>query len=152
MQRNLLYGEKLGNWYSHFSHSMGAFFLSDSHPMVYFIIWEMHGFPSPSISHSTGKCNKTHRLGRIWEIVTHTFPIVWVLFPLDSHSMVYFITWEMYVSSHQFPIAWEKTAKPIEWGKPGKLVPWKILQNPLYGENLENWYSYFYHSIGAFSP
>ena len=24
---------------------MGAFFPLDSHPMVYFIIWEMHGFP-----------------------------------------------------------------------------------------------------------
>ena len=24
---------------------MGAFFSSDSNPVVYFIIWEMHGFP-----------------------------------------------------------------------------------------------------------
>ena len=34
----------LGNWYSYFFHSMGDFFPSDSHPTVYFIIWEMHGF------------------------------------------------------------------------------------------------------------
>ena len=24
---------------------MGAFFPSNSHPMVYFVVWEMHGFP-----------------------------------------------------------------------------------------------------------
>ena len=111
---------------------MGTSFPSDFHPMIYFIIWEMHGFshqfpiipenatkptvwgkpgklviilfpkygyffpiqfPSydilhhmgnawvfPSISHSTGKCNKTHCMRRTWEIGTHTFPIKWVLF------------------------------------------------------------------------
>ena len=31
---------------------------------------------SPSISHSTGKCNKTHRMRWTWETGTHTFPIV----------------------------------------------------------------------------
>ena len=35
---------------------------------------------SPSISHSTGKCNKTHSMGKTWEIGNQTFPIVWVLF------------------------------------------------------------------------
>ena len=45
MQQNPWYGESLWNWYSYFFHSMGAFFPSYSHPMVYFIIWEMHGFP-----------------------------------------------------------------------------------------------------------
>ena len=44
MQQNPWYGESLGNWYSYFSHSMGAIFQSDSHPMVYLIIREMHGF------------------------------------------------------------------------------------------------------------
>ena len=34
----------------------------------------------PSTSHSTGKCNKTNCMGRIWEIDTRTFPILWVLF------------------------------------------------------------------------
>ena len=34
----------------------------------------------PSISHSTGKCNKTHGMEKVWEIDTHTFPIACVLF------------------------------------------------------------------------
>ena len=71
-------------------------------------------------------------------------------FPLHSYFMGYFITWEMHVFTHQFPITWEKTTKPIEWGKPGKLVAGNILQNPLYVENLGNCYSHFSHSMGAF--
>ena len=43
-----------------------------------------------------------------------------------------------------------KTTKPIEWGKPRKLIRGNILQNPLYVENLGNWYSYFSHSMAAF--
>ena len=47
----------------------------------------------PSISHSTGKCNKTHCMGRTWETGTHTFPIVWVLFfyptPILSYTSSY---------------------------------------------------------------
>ena len=35
---------------------------------------------SPSISHSTGKCKKTHRMGRTCEIGAPTFLIVWTLF------------------------------------------------------------------------
>ena len=58
----------------------------------------------------------------------------------------------MHGLSHQFPIAWKKTGKPIEWEKPGKLDPGKILQNPSYVENLGNWYSYLSHSMGAFFP
>ena len=38
----------------------------------------------------------------------------------------------------------------MEFGKSGKLVPGNILQNTLYVENLENWYSYFSHSMGTF--
>ena len=58
----------------------------------------------PSISHSMGKCNKTHRMGRTWEIGNHTFPIVWMLF---SHPIP--ILWyisslrEMHGFSYQFP-------------------------------------------------
>ena len=128
----------------------------------------------PSISHSTGKCNKTHRMERTWEIGNLIFPIVWVFFsysiiilqhtslhgkymgfpisfpqhekmqqnplyvedlasylshsmgaffPLDSHTMILFITWEMYGFFNQFPIAWENPAKTVEWAKPGKLAP-----------------------------
>ena len=29
-----------------------------------------------SISHSKGKYNKTHVMGKVWEIDTHTFPTV----------------------------------------------------------------------------
>lgn len=37
------------------------------------------GFPVnfPKI---TGKYNKTYGMGEVWEIDTHTFPIVWLLF------------------------------------------------------------------------
>ena len=44
MQQKTHGREKSGK-YSYISHSMGAFFLLDLHPMVYFIIWKMHGFP-----------------------------------------------------------------------------------------------------------
>ena len=112
--------------------------------MVYFIIWEMHGFPHqfPIVQENA---TKSIIWRRTWEIGTQTCSIVWVLFfPLDSHFVVYFITWEMHVSSHQFPITWEKTAKPIEWGKSGKLVPDNILQNPSY--------VFFSHRMCAFFP
>ena len=44
MQQNLLCEDDLGNSYSYFSHSMGAFFPFGSHPVVYYITLEMHGF------------------------------------------------------------------------------------------------------------
>ena len=65
---------------------------------------------SPLISHDMGKDGQTHRKGerlgnwfplisnntnrmrRSWEIGTHTFPIVWVIFSIRSHPMVDFIT------------------------------------------------------------
>ena len=61
MQQNPWCRESLGNWYSYFSHSMGAFFPLNSHPMAYFIIWEMHGFP--------------HQFLIVWENATKL--IVW---------------------------------------------------------------------------
>lgn len=46
----------------------------------------------PLISHSTGTSNKSHGMGKVWEINTHIFPIVWVLFsPLHFHPIAYFI-------------------------------------------------------------
>ena len=137
----ILWG-KLGNWYSYFSHSMGTFFPSNYHPMVYLIIWEMHGLPrqfsidwgnatkpnawgksgklvfilflsygfffpisfpsygilhhmwnawvSQTISHSMGKCNKTHPVERTWEIANHNFSQSMRGFlPSDSHPMLY---------------------------------------------------------------
>ena len=43
---------------------------------------------SLSISHSTGRCNKTHRMRRTWKISAHNFPI------LQLHFF------------HQIPILW----------------------------------------------
>ena len=88
-------------------------------------------------------------MGKTQEIGTHSH-IIDSFVPLDSLSMVYFITWEMHVFSHKFSITWEKTAKPIKWGKSEKLVPGNILQNPRYVENLGNWYSCFSHRMSAF--
>ena len=87
MQQNPWNGESLGNKYSCFFHSMGAFFsfrlssYGTRHHMG-------NAWFFPLISYSTGKCNKTDRMGRTWEIGTHTFPIGWVL------------------SSHYIPILW----------------------------------------------
>ena len=57
--------------------------------MVYFITWEMHEFPHientwvfSSISHSMGKGSKTHLMGQAWDIGSHTFSIVRLLFPV----------------------------------------------------------------------
>ena len=112
----------------------------------------------PSISHCTGKCNKTYCVRRNWAVVTHIFPIVWVLFSrsipilwytllhwkcmgfpinfrstkpvVNSHPMVLFITWEMYRFSNHFPIAWENSAKTIKCARLRKLVP---IHFPKYG-------------------
>ena len=67
---------------------------------------------SPSVSHRLAKCNKTHCMGKTWEIGIHTFPRV--LFP-----MLYHIIWEMNRFSHEFLIAWQNVAKPILWERPG---------------------------------
>ena len=64
---------------------------------------------SPSIYHILGKCSKTQRIGRAWEIDTNNFTKVWVP---DFPPRVYFITWEMYGFSHQFPKGWENISKP----------------------------------------
>ena len=46
-----------------------------------------------------------------------------VFFPLDSHSMVYFIMCEIRGFPHQLPVAWENAVKSIKLGVPGNLVP-----------------------------
>ena len=122
MQQNPWYGKSLGNWYSYFSHSMGVFFPSDSHSMVYFSIWEMHGF--------------SHRLPTVWENATK--PMVWgslgqrysffshsmgAFFSSGLHPMIYFSIWEMHGFPHKFPTIQENAKKPMAWGKSGKLIP-----------------------------
>ena len=77
--------------------SMGAFFPLDSHPMVYFIICEIHG-----------------RLGNWYPFFPQS---VGTFLPLNSHLMVYFTTWEMYGFSHQFLIAQENAAKSTSYPK-----------------------------------
>ena len=129
----------------------GCFFPLDSHPMVYFIAWKMHGF-SHQISNSIRKVSRTHQMGKAWEICSHTFSKNRCFFSLDSHPVVYFIIWEMHGFYHQFSIAQEKGRKYIKWAMPGKLAPGKILQNPPYVQNLGNWYSYFSQSMSAFFP
>ena len=71
--------DNLGNWYSYSFCSMGAFF-----PIRFLSYGILHhlgnAWVSPLISHSIGKCRNIHRIGRAWEIVTHTFPKVWILY------------------------------------------------------------------------
>ena len=74
-------------------------------------------------------------MGKVQEIDTHTFPIVWVLF---SHLIS--ILWQTYTYG-------KCTVFPINFSQYGKMQ-----QNPLYGVTLGNWYSYFSHSMGDFSP
>ena len=99
MQQNPSNGVNLQNWYSYFSHSMCDFFPYDSHPMGYFIKSEMHGFP-----HQFPIVKENEAKPIIWgeprKLVLLLLPQCGCFFPLDSHFMVYFITWEMHVFSH----------------------------------------------------
>ena len=139
MQQNWSYGESLGNWCSYFSHSMGAFFLSNSHSMVYFSIWEMHGFPNqfPLVQE---KATKLIVWGEPRKLVLKLFlyymrffsirfPFYGILhhvgnacvFSLISHNLGKDSpndrmgkVWE--IGSRKYP------TKPIACGEPGKLV------------------------------
>ena len=111
MLKALFHRKKLTNviiWGTHeFSHQFPTVMENVTKPIVWrksgkliFILFPSYGifhhmgnaWVSTSISHSTGKCNKTHRMCRAWEIGTHTFLIVRVFFsPLDSCFMIYFI-------------------------------------------------------------
>ena len=88
----------------------------------------------PLISHGTGKCNKTHCIGRNWEIGTHTFPIVWMFFP---HQTIFWYT-SSYGKCMCFLINFPQHRKKQ--------------QNLSNGESLRNWFPQSFHSIGAFSP
>ena len=99
MKQNPLYGVNLGNWYSYFSHSMGDFSTYDSHPTIYFIIWEMHGCPHqfPIVQENATKFIVWRENGKLMLIL---FPYYGHFFPLGFHFVVCFITWEMHVFSH----------------------------------------------------
>ena len=73
------------------------------------IIWKMHGFPH-KLPHSTGKCNKTHGIRKVWETDTHTFPMVWELF------------------SHSIPILWYTSAYGKCMGFPINFPHYKKMQ------------------------
>ena len=72
--------ENLGNRYSYFSFSIGAFFPLDSHPMVYFVICEIHGFPHQYlIAWENG--TKPIEMGEPGKLV----PKIGTFLPLDTH-------------------------------------------------------------------
>ena len=117
-----------------------CFFPLDSRPMVYFITWEMIGFscqfpkvwkiagqpiewekPEKSISRKIlQNPSYEENLGNWYSYFSHSMG---AFFPLDSHSMVYFIICEIHGFPHQFPVARESAAKSIELGESRKLVP-----------------------------
>ena len=74
---------RMGRTWETNNHTFPIVWVAFSHSIP--ILWYTSSFGNawvfPSISHSTGKCNKTHRMGKTWEVGNHTFPIVWVLFP-----------------------------------------------------------------------
>ena len=110
--QNWSYLENLENWYSYFTHSMGAFFPLDLHSVVYFIICEMHGFPHQfpvawKNAVKSIKLGETRKLVPIFSLSMNTF------LPSDYHLMVYFPIWEMHGFFHQFLIARENAAKSI---------------------------------------
>ena len=85
---------------------------------------------SPSIFHTTGKCNKTHQMRRTWEIVTHNFPIVWQVIFSHQILILWYTSSEIHGFRHQFSIVQQNASKPITWGEPGKLV---LIFFPQYG-------------------
>ena len=125
MQQNPWHGESLGNWYSYFSHSMSAFFPSDSYPVVYFSIWQMYGFPHkfPTVREDATK-------PMVWE---QSRKLILILFP-----------WYGCFYSIRFRIVWYTSLY-------GKYYE-KMQQNASYGVNLGNRCSYFSHSIGDLFP
>ena len=108
---------------------MGAFLPSDSHPMVYFSIWEMHGFSHkfPTVQENATKPMVWGKSGKLILILSYSMD---ASFPSDSHPMVYFIIWGVHGFPHQFLILRENATKLIVWGEPGKLV---LIVFPYYG-------------------
>ena len=91
---------------------MGAFFPLDSHPMAYFTICEMHGFPH-EFSALLENVTKPIVWGEPGKLVLIIFPCYGCFFPLDSHSTVYLIIWEMYGFLHQFSIVQENKTQCV---------------------------------------
>ena len=74
-------------------------------------------------------------MGGTWEIVTHAFPIVWVIFSSTIPILRYTSSFGKCMG---FPINFPLYRKKQ--------------QTSSYGENLGNWSSYFSHIMDAFFP
>ena len=83
---------------------MGAFLRPDSHPVIYFITWEMLRFPHqfPIALENAAKSIELREPGKLVPILS---PKYGHFFPSDSHPMVSPTPWKMHGFSHQFPIA-----------------------------------------------
>ena len=89
----------------------------NSHPVVYFIIQEMYGFPVSFSQH--GKIQPNTSYGKDLESQYSYFShSVCAFFPIHSHPMV-----GTTPVSNQFPVSQENAAKSIGLGEPRKLVP-----------------------------
>ena len=127
----------LGNWYSHFSHSMGEFFPYDFHPTVYFIIWEMHGFPNqfPIVQENATKLIVWGEPGKLVLILfpyygrffSIRFPFYGILHHMGNACVFSLISHNM-----------GKDSQNHRMGKVWEIGSRNILQNPLYVDNLGN--------------
>ena len=98
-------------------------------------------FPINFSQHRKTQQNPSHgvKLKNQYSCFSHS---IGASLPLDFHPMECFITWEMHVFPHQFPLAWEKAAKHIEWGKPRKLVPIQFLSIDVFSHQITIlWYT-----------
>ena len=123
----------LGHRYSYFSHSMGAFFSSGSHPMIYFSIWEMHGFPHkfPTIRENA---TKPMAWGKSGKLIPTLFP---------QYGCFFSIRFLFYGILHHMGDVWVSPSISHSTGKCNKTLRM---------DELKNWYSHFSHSMGNFSP
>ena len=80
---------------------------------------------SPSISHSTEKCNKNPLHGVNWEIGTHTFPIVWVLFP-HTIPILWYISGNAWDSPSIFHSTEKCNKRTWELGTPTFPIVWAV--------------------------
>ena len=86
---------------------------------------------------------------RAWEIGIHAFPKVWEILFHQIPNL--WFTREMNRSSHQDPIALEKTTIPILWEKPGKVVPTLLPKRGCFFFIRFLSYGMLHHTVNAWS-